>query len=76
LVALLADLSGLLALLSGRHWFLTLLLRVIALLLVGLLQFLFFLPIHWLLLRAFRPSQKFNPLWLRRHDRTPSQSPS
>jgi hypothetical protein len=55
LVALLADLSRLLTLL-GRHWFLAMLLRAIALLPLGLLQFLFFLPVHWLLLRACRPS--------------------
>ena len=57
LVALLAALSGLLALLP-RRWLLTLLLlstlRVIALLLLRLFQFLFFLPVHWLLLRASR----------------------
>jgi hypothetical protein len=57
LVALLAALSGLLALLP-RRWFLTLLLlstlRVIALLLLRLFQFLFFLPVHWLFLRASR----------------------
>ena len=56
LVALLAGLSGLLALLA-RHRFLALLLRVIALLLLGLLQFFFFLSVHWLLLRASRLSQ-------------------
>jgi hypothetical protein len=56
LVALLADLSRLLTLL-GRYWFLAMLLRAIALLPLGLLQFLFFLPVHWLLLRASRPGQ-------------------
>src|SRR5687767_13274542 len=56
LVALLAALTGLLALLA-RCWFLLALLllttlRVIALLLLGLFQFLFFLAVHWRLLCA------------------------